>query len=116
MDMKNKATVSQAQESIAKKIANSILKEHDIINLYSNDCQLSQEDSINPSHYITDTIETIQVIEAFTKDLKGIEAVCTGNVIKYICRWNKKNGLEDLRKARWYIDFLIDRVEARNEE
>lgn len=31
-----------------------------------------------------------------------------GNVIKYICRWREKNGIEDLKKARHYIDLLIE--------
>lgn len=66
-------------------------------------------DNVNhPNHYISkDGIETIDVIKAFTADLKGIEAVCTANVIKYICRWYNKNGVEDLQKAKWYLDYLI---------
>lgn len=64
----------------------------------------------HPEHYISDSgIETIDVIEAFTKDIKDpFEAYCTGNIIKYICRWPNKNGVEDLKKARWYLDKLID--------
>lgn len=66
----------------------------------------------HPSHYMSETgLETIDVIEAFTYDLKGIEAVDTGNILKYMCRWNKKNGLQDLRKAQWYLEHLIDHVE-----
>lgn len=62
----------------------------------------------HPPHYKSETgLETIDVIEAFTFDLKGIEAVCTANVIKYICRWKNKNGLEDLKKAKWYLNYLI---------
>ena len=61
-------------------------------------------------------METIDVIEAFTFDLKGIEAVCTGNVLKYICRWKNKNGLEDLEKARWYLNRLIDHVDQLEKE
>ena len=34
---------------------------------------------------------------------------CEGNVIKYLCRYKRKNGLEDLKKARQYLDFLIER-------
>jgi len=42
----------------------------------------------HPNHYQSETgLEVIDVIEAFTFDLKGIEAWDTGNVIKYICRW-----------------------------
>lgn len=71
----------------------------------------------HPQHYISETgLETIDVIEAFTFDLKGIEAVCTANILKYICRWKNKNGLQDLKKARWYLDRLIDRLEVLEEE
>lgn len=71
-------------------------------------------DNVNhPRHYKTASgLETIDVIKAFTDGLNGIKAVCTANVIKYICRWNKKNGVEDLKKARWYLDYLIDEVEG----
>lgn len=65
----------------------------------------------HPPHYISETgLETIDVIEAFTFDLKGIEATDTGNVIKYICRWKNKNGVQDLEKARWYLNHLIEHV------
>lgn len=75
-------------------------------------------DMVNhPSHYMSDKgIEVIDVIEAFTEDLVGIEATDTGNVIKYICRWNDKNGIEDLKKAKWYLDHLINYVEKKENE
>ena len=67
------------------------------------------EDVVNhPSHYISDAgLETIDVIEAFTKDLVGMEAVCTANALKYICRWKNKNGIEDVKKAIWYLERLV---------
>lgn len=64
----------------------------------------------HPAHYISNGLETIDVIEAFTKDLSGIEATDTGNIIKYICRWKHKNGLQDLEKAQWYLNHLIGKV------
>lgn len=78
----------------------------------------TKPDMVNhPPHYQSETgLEVIDVIEAFTFDLKGIEAVCTGNALKYICRWKSKNGLEDLKKARWYIDRLINHVEKLEKE
>lgn len=70
----------------------------------------------HPPHYQSETgLEVIDVIEAFTSDLKGIEATDTGNVIKYICRWNSKNGLEDLEKAQWYLNHLINRIKNKKE-
>lgn len=73
---------------------------------------MSQVDMVNhPAHYKSKTgLEVIDVIEAFTADLKGIEATDTGNVIKYICRWPHKNGLQDLEKAQWYLNHLIEHV------
>lgn len=68
----------------------------------------------HPSHYKTyNGLEAIDVIEAFTQGLEGIEAFDTGNVIKYICRWKKKNGLQDLKKAQWYLNHLIENIEDR---
>ena len=77
----------------------------------SNDIMVS-----HPSHYISETgLEAIDVIEAFTFDLKGIEATDTGNILKYMCRWKNKNGLQDLEKAKWYLDHLIDHVKELKE-
>ena len=65
----------------------------------------------HPPHYKSESgLETIDVIDAFTKGLEGAEAVYTGNIIKYICRWKKKNGLQDLKKAQWYLNHLIEIV------
>lgn len=67
----------------------------------------------NPPHYQSETgLEVIEVIEAFTSGLKGIEAVDTANIIKYVCRWKKKNGIQDLKKAIWYAQHLINYLEG----
>ena len=71
----------------------------------------------HPSHYQSKNgIEVIDVIEAFTDDLEGIEAVCAGNAIKYLCRWSKKNGVQDLEKSIWYIQKLINVLKSKNKE
>lgn len=71
----------------------------------------------HPDHYQSETgLEVIDVIEAFTFDLKGIEAADTANIIKYICRWKKKNGVQDLEKAKWYIQHLIDHIKKLEKE
>jgi len=54
-----------------------------------------------PSHYIANKIEPIDFIIQNEFDF------CEGNVIKYISRYKRKNGIEDLKKAKQYIDFLI---------
>ena len=63
----------------------------------------------HPAHYTGGTVECIDALEAATEGLVGIEAVCTANAIKYLWRWRRKGGAEDLRKARWYIDWLLAR-------
>ena len=63
----------------------------------------------NPAHYNEATIETIDVIESVTQD--GFESYLQGNILKYICRYKYKNGVEDLEKARWYLNRLIETVE-----
>ena len=71
----------------------------------------------HPSHYQSKSgLEVIDVIAAFTEGLEGIEAVDTGNAIKYICRWKDKNGIQDLEKAMWYIQHLIDHLVKEDEE
>ena len=78
----------------------------------SNDKMVS-----HPDHYQSETgLEVIQAIEAFTFDLKGIEAVDTGNIIKYACRWKKKNGIQDLEKIMWYTQHLIDHIKNLEKE
>lgn len=47
---------------------------------------------------------------------KGVEATDTGNIIKYACRWKKKNGIQDLEKILWYTQHLIDHLKNIEEE
>lgn len=71
----------------------------------------------HPDHYQSETgLEVIEAIEAFTFDLKGIEAVDTGNIIKYACRWKKKNEIQDLEKILWYTQHLIDHLKNLEKE
>lgn len=76
----------------------------------------NQQDNVNhPAHYKSASgLEAIDVIDAFTEDLVGAEAVCTSQVLKYTLRWKHKNGLEDLKKAEWYLNRLIKKLERRN--
>lgn len=71
----------------------------------------------NPSHYTAGKVECIDAMEAAVTGLEGMEAVLTAQVLKYIWRWKKKNGLEDLRKAEWYLTRLIrQQQECRDTE
>jgi len=64
----------------------------------------------NPTHYGTGNIECIEYIEDFLKREEFI-GYLRGNIAKYMHRWRYKNGLEDLHKARWYLDKLIKEAE-----
>ena len=67
-----------------------------------------KNDVINhPSHYTQGGIECIDAINAAVTGLNAFEGYCIGNIIKYIWRWKFKNGVEDLKKARWYLNKLI---------
>ncbi|AHV96128.1 MULTISPECIES: DUF3310 domain-containing protein [Paenibacillus] len=65
----------------------------------------------NPPHYTAGKVECIDAIDAATTGLTGSEAYCTGAALKYLWRWKRKNGLEDLKKAQWYINRLIQEQE-----
>ena len=70
------------------------------------------KDNVNhPTHYTQGKIECIEAIAEATKQLHGIEAVATANVIKYVWRWKSKNGIEDLQKAQWYLNHLIKQIQ-----
>ena len=72
-----------------------------------------EPDMVNsPSHYTQGDIECIDAIAEVVKYLDGMEAMCTGNAIKYLWRWKHKNGITDLRKAQWYIQRMIDEFDA----
>ena len=69
-------------------------------------------DMVNhPQHYTQGGIECIDALKAATVGKRGIEAVCVANVIKYLWRYEEKNGIEDVRKAKWYIEHLLKELE-----
>lgn len=70
-------------------------------------------DNVNhPAHYTKYSMEVIDLIEEATEGVSGIEAVCLANVIKYTLRYQFKNGIEDLKKARFYLDKMIKHMES----
>lgn len=74
-------------------------------------------DNVNhPSHYTQGGIECIDAIASATCTKTGIEAVCAANVIKYVWRCEEKNGLEDLKKARFYLNRMIEEKEKKIQE
>lgn len=68
---------------------------------------MTENDNINsPNHYKLDglDVEAIDVIKATVKDFNSF---CHGNIIKYVLRADKKNGIEDFKKAKKYIEMMI---------
>ena len=67
----------------------------------------------HPSHYNQDGIECIEAIKASLG--KDFPAYCKGNVMKYLWRYKYKNGLEDLKKAQVYLNWMVE-SEAERED
>lgn len=65
----------------------------------------------HPSHYNVGDIETID----YLKSLGIAEEFCIGNAIKYLSRYKQKNGIEDLEKAVWYINWVLDNIDITKE-
>jgi len=79
--------------------------------LYSPPHHLLREENDNvnhPAHYTAGGIECIDAIDAALTGVSGGHAYATGAAIKYLWRWQRKNGVEDLRKAVWYINRMIE--------
>lgn len=62
-----------------------------------------KDSKISPSYYKVG-IQPIDYIESWNMDY------CAGNIVKYITRYKRKNGREDLLKAKWYLERLIDKT------
>jgi|TARA_R100001510_G_scaffold36122_1_gene32613 hypothetical protein len=74
-----------------------------------------KKDMVNsPPHYNKAGIECIEAISAATGD--GYEYYLQGNIMKYVWRYRYKNGTEDLKKAQWYLNKLVEEVEGCYDE
>jgi hypothetical protein len=67
---------------------------------------------IEPAHYTEMKISPLEYITAN----EGEFTWCISNVIKYVSRYRRKNGLEDLKKARWYLDYQIKMMEELEDD
>ena len=78
-----------------------------------NSVTTSDGDNIkSPNHYVSESgIEVFDVQEAFIHELKGMAANYWCNIVKYILRFQRKNGVEDLKKAKYYLEKLIEEEE-----
>lgn len=69
---------------------------------------INLNDNINhPNHYTNGAIETIDIIK---NNVADFPSYLEGNILKYMSRYRHKNGVEDLLKARWYLDKLLSEL------
>jgi hypothetical protein len=66
---------------------------------------MKNKDNINPNYY-KEGIQVTDFILSYNMEW------CEGNIIKYVTRYKAKNGLEDLKKAKWYLEKLIEKLEG----
>ena len=75
--------------------------------------QSDNKDMVNsPEHNNKAGIETIDALEAMLTN--GFDYYLQGNIIKYIWRYRYKNGVEDLKKAQWYLNKLIEVYDGKS--
>ena len=94
----------EASERVQKRIMKIL--ENETQEIVEN----SEADNVkSPKHYMLGDlgIEVKDIIFEVTKDMKGKEAVCVGNILKYVMRARKKNGIEDYKKAYEYLGYLL---------
>ena len=95
--------IDKEVEKITKEIADNVAFELGKIE--------SEDNIISPNHYASDKgFEVFDVQEAFIHELKGMAASYWCNIVKYILRFQRKNGVEDLKKAKYYLEKLIEEV------
>jgi hypothetical protein len=86
--------------------------ESELLVKWHDDCQKvsSMSDPINPSHYDSQDGSEIDCLRAQLSMLgaERMRGYHAGNVLKYLWRWDRKNGVEDLRKAVRHIEFLVE--------
>ncbi|MDO5793478.1 MAG: DUF3310 domain-containing protein [Turicibacter sp.] len=93
--------IAKEVEKITKEISDNVAFELGKIE--------SEDNIISPNHYASDKgFEVFDVQEAFIHELKGMAASYWCNVVKYILRFQRKNGVEDLKKAKYYLEKLIE--------
>ena len=77
------------------------------------EAEQKKEDMVNhPAHYNKAGIETIDALQAMLTD--GFDYYLQGNIVKYLWRYRYKNGIEDLKKAQWYLNKLIEVCDGKS--
>lgn len=94
---------------IAKRSEDVKREIREVVEKYSED---AKPDPVNrPAHYTSGGIECIDAMQAAFGD-EAVKDFCLCNAFKYLWRHRQKNGVEDLKKARWYLNRLITEMEV----
>jgi len=96
---------SELLDKYEKYLEERTIDEENLANLLQYQCMVE-----NPPHYNAGSIECIEAIKA-SMSTESYTGYLKGNVQKYVWRYEDKNGVEDLRKAQWYLNKLIAEVE-----
>ena len=73
---------------------------------------MKKNNPIEPNHYTELTISPLEYITSNEGEFRW----CIANVIKYVSRYKRKNGLEDLKKAKWYLEYQIKQLEEKEND
>lgn len=95
----------QEPEEIRERLLAQYTQLYDEFIARRNNCP----DAINPNHYIGG----IECIDAIAEQVPDFSSYIQGNIIKYIWRYRDKGGVEDLKKARCYLNRLIQVADAK---
>ncbi|MEH7462757.1 DUF3310 domain-containing protein [Bacillus thuringiensis] len=95
-------------ESIEPEQVVSESKVNEEVSVVAEKVESEEQDNVNhPNHYTMGGIETYDYIKA-KMSVEQLEGYLLGNILKYMSRYQFKNGLEDLKKSQWYLEELIN--------
>ena len=75
---------------------------------------ITEKGNIVPKHYLKGGMHLLEIFEK-KFPVEHVEGFLRGLCIKYLFRYDQKNGIEDLKKAKWYLNELIELVEKKND-
>ena len=94
---------------IREKFINFIFDGADLLDADGKELLKIKDEVNHPEHYTSGKYETIDIIKDSVDDFKSY---VHGNIIKYILRYKKKGGVQDLKKAQIYLSWLIEEEEC----
>lgn len=86
-----------------------------MLDLYEGQERVCKNDPVNPNHYKNGKMDAITIMQNTLTD-EEFKGFCKGLIIKYIYRADSKNGIEDYKKAQWYLNKLIKTLEKKKNE